>query len=68
MVRKRLVWVLVAGLALGLPVGWYLYAPRTVPDGQPPLATLSPAALDAFRDNFNGAVGQVRVIILLSPT
>ena len=68
MVRKRLVWVLVAGLALGLPVGWSLYAPRTVPEGQPPLATLSPAALDGFREDFNRGVGQVRVTILLSPT
>jgi hypothetical protein len=68
MTRKRVLWALVLVAALGIAVAWYVRGPRAVPPGQPPLATLSPSALEALRADFNRAAGQVRVIILLSPT
>lgn len=68
MARKRLLWILVAGLAVGFPLGWFFFGQRTVPEGQPPLSNLASAALDAFREDFNRAAGHVRVIVLLSPT
>ena len=59
------------GLALAVVAAgvlWLKLAPRRVPSGQPPLATLEPATLAAFRDTFNGEEDGVRVLVLLSPT
>ena len=47
---------------------WLEYAPRSVPEGQPPLATLSADSLPAFRSAFNAGHGSARVLVLLSPT
>ena len=47
---------------------WVRLAPRHVPAGQPPLSTLHATSLPAFRDAFNAAAGEVRVLALLSPT
>lgn len=47
---------------------WIKLAPRRVPDGQPPLATIGPDSLASFRDAFNANDGEVRVLALLSPT
>ena len=47
---------------------WLRLAPRHVPTGQPPLTTLSSESLAGFRDTFNSAEGEVRVLALLSPT
>ena len=47
---------------------WMKLAPRRVPDGQPPLATLGPDSLEGFRAAFNANDGEVRVLALLSPT
>lgn len=49
-------------------VGWYLWAERHTPAGQPPLATLDMASLDTLRGEFNGHADKVRIVILLSPT
>jgi hypothetical protein len=57
--------VLVAG---GLGLTWVKYAPRRVPQGQPPLAALDLSSLPSFRDAFNGRAEEVRVLALLSPT
>lgn len=43
-------------------------APRRVPAGQPPLATLDAGSLPAFREMFHAADGEVRVLAMLSPT
>ena len=56
--------VVVAGAAFA----WLKLAPRRVPAGQPPLVTLDPGSLQAFRDAFNGSGAEVRVLALLSPT
>lgn len=48
--------------------GWWRFGSRIVPAGQPPLVTLDSASMVAFREDFNRAVGDVRIIVLLSPT
>ena len=47
---------------------WYFYGERRVPEGQPPLATLSAATLEALRADFNRDADRTRIIVLLSPT
>ena len=47
---------------------WLRFAPRRVPTGQPPLATLTQESLPDFRAAFNGSIGDVRIIAMLSPT
>ena len=59
---------LVAVLGLLGGFGVYRFAPRRVPEGQPPLAELSPASLPSLRETFNQARDRVRVVLLISPT
>lgn len=47
---------------------WLRLAPRSVPAGQPPLATIGPDSLADFRAAFNASDGEVRVLAMLSPT
>ena len=47
---------------------WYLYGPRHVPPGQPPLARLNAAGLETLRADFNRDADRTRIILLLSPT
>ena len=47
---------------------WYLYGERRVPEGQPPLATLSASSLESLRADFNRDADRTRIILLLSPT
>ena len=49
-------------------LAWMRLAPRHVPTGQPPLATLGAGSLSVFRSAFNAADGEVRVLVMLSPT
>jgi hypothetical protein len=73
MARRAL---LKAGVALAIAVlvtaagafAWMRLAPRHTPHGQAPLRVLDSASLDSFRESFNGAGGQVRVLVMLSPT
>ena len=67
MTRRRLLLV-AAIVAVAAAFAYYRCAPREVPAGQPPLATLDATALDTVRAEFNRAAGQVRIIVLLSPT
>lgn len=48
--------------------GWLRFAPRGVPSGQPPLVTMTPESLTAFRQSFNASEGDVRILTMLSPT
>ena len=66
MTRSRIfLGVFVAILAALL---WYFFGERKVPEGQPPLATVGAATLDALRADFNREADATRVIVLLSPT
>jgi hypothetical protein len=60
--------ILAATLVCLLALAWMTFAPRRVPEGQPPLARLGSGSLPAFRDAFNSGAGEVRVLVLLSPT
>ena len=61
-IQLAVVFALVAGFA------WWRFGTRNVPAGQPPLVTLDTSSLAALREDFNRASGDVRIIILLSPT
>jgi hypothetical protein len=57
--------VVVAGL---LALGWHFYGGEKVPAGQPPLVSLTSSNFDQLRTAFNSASGDVRIVLLLSPT
>jgi hypothetical protein len=71
-VRVALQWfsvLLATGVLACLVVyGWLRFAPRGVPNGQPPLVTMTPDALAGFRRSFNASEGDVRILAMLSPT
>jgi hypothetical protein len=65
-IRFGVVGVLVlAGL---LALGRYYFGGERVPDGQPPLVSLSATNFDQLRAAFNEASGEVRIVLLFSPT
>jgi hypothetical protein len=63
--RLSIAMVVLAGL---LALGWHFYGGRTVPTGQAPLVSLTLSNFDQLRTSFNAASGQVRIVLLLSPT
>jgi hypothetical protein len=66
---KSILLVAVAAIVVCLAVfAWMRFSPRHVPPGQPPLATIRADSVPAFRDTFNAAEGEVRVLAMLSPT
>jgi len=57
--------VVVVGL---LALGSHFYSGSTVPAGQPPLVSLTSSNFEQLRAAFNAASGEVRIVLLLSPT
>jgi hypothetical protein len=55
-------------VAVAIAYGWLRWAPRQVPAGQPPLATLAADSVSAVRDAFNAGDAEVRILAMLSPT
>ena len=51
-----------------LTLGQHFYGGERVPAGQPPLLSLTSANFDQLRSSFNEATGDVRIVLLLSPT
>jgi hypothetical protein len=49
-------------------VGAVACGPGRAPAEQTPMQTLAPESLEAFRQQFNQAADQTRVVLLLSPT
>jgi hypothetical protein len=49
-------------------LGWHFYGGEKVPVGQPLLLSLTSRNFDDLRTAFNGASGEVRIVLLLSPT
>jgi hypothetical protein len=47
---------------------YYAWGPRSTPAGQQPLVWLNESGITGFEDQFNGASGEHRILILLSPT
>ena len=66
MKRKAIIAGVMA--ALLLLVAAYLWGPSSVPQGQPPLLTLTARNFCEFETAFNGDSSAPRVVLLLSPT
>lgn len=66
--KKRLSIVALLLIIALLALGRYFYGGSTVPAGQPPLVSLTSANFDQLRAAFNAASGEVRIVLLLSPT
>jgi hypothetical protein len=65
MKRKTIV---LAATALLLLVAAYFWGPSSVPQGQPPLLTLTAANFGGFETAFDADISVPRVVLLLSPT
>jgi hypothetical protein len=66
---KRFLAFFAGGVILVLAaLGWYLWIPGTVPSGQAPLVFLSSNNFHQLQTEFNEAPGNVRIVLLLSPT
>lgn len=66
---SRVLLGLVGGLALAqIATGAGLEVMHMTPPPQPPLSTISPDDLGAFRDAFNASDDRPRVLVMLSPT
>ena len=65
MKRKHMLWF--AGLAFSVLLGWYFLWSARTPKGQLPLTYLTGNA-DLFKRYFDGATGDSRMVLLLSPT
>ena len=61
---------IIAGVAaaLLLLVAAYLWGPSSVPQGQPPLLTLTAENFSEFETAFDSDTSVPRVVLLLSPT
>ena len=66
MTRKALI-AIPAALLLGAGL-FYFYGGHTVPTSQPPLVDHTPQSLSTIERAFNEATGDVRLLLLLSPT
>jgi hypothetical protein len=66
--KKFLSILAVLAAAMLIAVGYHYYGGATIPRGQPPLVSLTPTNFGQLRAAFNAASGEVRVVLLLSPT
>lgn len=51
-----------------LALVWHFYGGTRVPAGQPALVSLTSTNFEELRAAFNVASGEVRIVLLLSPT
>lgn len=58
----------VALLAVVAVLSWRVWGPRHTPEPQPQLETLTAQDFSGFLKAFDSAAGNVRVVLLLSPT
>ncbi len=66
MKRKAIIAGVLAALLLLVAV--YFWGPSSVPQGQPPLLTLSAGNIGEFETAFDGDTSVPRLVLLLSPT
>ena len=66
MKRKHI--VATALVAVLLAAVLYLYGGGQTPSGQPPLSSVTAQNVADIKNQFNAVKGEVRVVILLSPT
>lgn len=66
---KKYLGISAALICAGLFVlAWHYYGGTKVPAGQPPLVSLTSTNFEQLRTAFNAASGDVRIVLLLSPT
>ena len=65
---KRGWLVLAIAVAVAALLGRQQFGTHNTPLGQPALFHLAPHSIEALRGDFNTASGDVRVVVLLSPT
>jgi len=65
--RSKATLILVPAVVLGLTFALYSGGRKT-PANQPPLSDLNIESLATFKNQFNLASDQVRIVLLLSPT
>jgi len=63
---KYALWVV--GVIAAFLIVWYFWLSKGTPPGQPPLTSLTRSNLDHFKNDFNGAGDEARLVLLLSPT
>ena len=66
--KRTLLLVLVAVIAVAGLWLYQNYGPRHTPAGQQALVSLNADTFDQFVRSFNAASDQVRVLVMLSPT
>jgi len=66
--RHAIVIVLSAAVILGVALGLHFLSDHNTPGDQEPLTDLNARTLEAFKERFNRASDQQRIILLLSPT
>jgi hypothetical protein len=67
MKKKLGITAVLIGVTL-LALAWHFQAGVTVPPGQPALMSLTAGNFGQLRLAFNEAAGDVRIVVLLSPT
>lgn len=66
---KKWLSIFVALVFVGLfALGNHFYGGHEIPPGQPQLVLLTSTNFDQLRAAFNAATGEVRIVLLLSPT
>lgn len=66
MKRKYVIGAAISAILVA--AGLYLYSGSQTPAGQPALENLSPRNIAEIKNEFNAAKGDVRLLLLLSPT
>jgi hypothetical protein len=66
--KKFLSILAVLAVVVLFALGYHFYGGAKVPAGQPPLVSLTSTNFDQLRAAFNAASGDVRIVLLLSPT
>jgi hypothetical protein len=56
------------GIVAALLIVWYLWLSKGTPHDQRPLTSLTQKNRDRFKNDFNGAGDEARLVLLLSPT
>ena len=64
---RKTVAIMPVAVVLGAGL-FYFYGGHTAPPGQRTLVALTPQNLSSIGDAFNEAKGEVRLLLLLSPT
>jgi hypothetical protein len=66
MPRKLILAAILVVALIGVSI--YFYSGGRTPSGQAPLQALMPQNLSDIKNSFNSASGDVRILLLLSPT